>query len=74
MSDPNVEPVKLIDFDMETLSNVSLAIALRVDKIRNHTDFGLPILNKEVDRLLEFNTQVLNAFSRVKSEQKLNAN
>jgi len=65
---------KLIDFDCKTLSNVSFLIMKRVKYLQRRKPFVEHKRENEVDRLLLFNTQVLNAFSVVKNEHKTTLN
>jgi len=63
--------VKLTDFDMETLSQVSYVLKYRIALM---ISYGDPTQKKELDNLLEFNTQVLYAFSIVKEREKTLSN
>ncbi len=69
--DPNIEPVKLIDFNPETLSKVSELVQKRIANIKHMPKVLQYTHSVELENLLEFNVQVLNAFSRVKSESKI---
>ena len=66
MNDPNLEPVKLIEFDADTLSTVSALTMLHV-RLLQRSNAADPI----VDKLLQFNTQLLNACSRVLESEKV---
>lgn len=79
MSDPNIEPVKLTDFDLLTLSEVAIMSSCQIQRLTDHRDHACSEqrffeIEREIDRMRIFNTQVLNAFSRVKSEQTVTNN
>lgn len=60
----------LTDFDCKTLSNVSFLIMKRVKYLQS-IEIKHHMRIEELERLLIFNTQVLEAFSKVKSEDKV---
>jgi hypothetical protein len=62
---------KLTDFPAKTLSNISWLIMKRVKRIQNRAHFLNESENAELDRLLPFNCQVLEAFTEVRAQEKV---
>lgn len=76
MNDPNVKPVQLIDFDLETLSEMSYLAAGRIAFLQELLEGKWSSVNQieihaKIHRAMIFRTQLLHAFSRVKSEQSV---
>lgn len=66
---------KLTDFPAKTLSNISWLIMKRVKYIQDRAHpYLLEVGNKELDRLLTFNCQVLEAFTVVRAEEQTMSN
>ncbi len=76
MNDPNIDPVKLIDFDLLTLSELAVMSSGRIANLEDYIKVAcsnqrVDLMNAELERMRLFYTQVLNAFSRVKESETI---
>lgn len=72
----NPNEVRLIDFDMPTLSEVSATVKSRILTLDHyirtaHPNARLDEARKEIERLQTFHTQILYAFSLVKENERV---
>jgi len=72
----NPNEVRLIDFDMDTLADVNVILNVQISRLSDHTHHSCSEqrfneIQRNIDRLRTFQTQLLYAFSLVKEREKV---